>query len=67
MINNINSIGLEPILNNCFYGNEGYSEETNKTAFRHPNEITWITEIFKTSFSILEGKIITTFWNNYRR
>ena len=33
MINDLNALGFEPILKNLLYGNERYSEETNKIAF----------------------------------
>ena len=33
MINDHNSLGFEPLLKNLLYGNDRYSEGTNKIAF----------------------------------
>ena len=39
MINDLIAIGFEPLLKHLLYGNESYSQETNKTAFSAVQEI----------------------------
>ena len=46
MKNDLNALGIEPLLKNLLYGNERYSEKSNKLAFDAVEEFIMETSRF---------------------